>query len=115
MIASMYSAAEGGFYQRINFSHIFFCLFILWAGLDRPMAQGIQNPVVDFDSVLFVRYTIGYGHVQVMGAKVMHSGGGMYLLTGIKSGNHGIHNVLQMASGLRIISVIGGNGHQGQN
>jgi hypothetical protein len=54
------------------------------------------NPVVDFDSVMFVRYSIGYGHIQVMGAASLINGeGGLYVLSGLQSGNHVIRNVLQ--------------------
>jgi len=54
------------------------------------------HPAITVDSILFVRYTVTYGHVQCMGARSLAGGeGGMYVLSGLKSGNHEIRNVLE--------------------
>jgi hypothetical protein len=67
-------------------------LFMQAALLRRSIA--FVNPIVDFDSLVFVRWTSHYHHIQEGWGNSMMYGGGLFMLSGLKSGQVQIRNLL---------------------
>ena len=53
------------------------------------------NPLMDFDQLIFNRWTSSYGHVQEAWARSVRRGGGLFVLSGLKSGQTTVRNVLE--------------------
>ncbi len=83
----------------------------------------LSNPLVDFDEVVFVRYSYRSeddykgGHIQSGQGYTHDTVGGIYILSGIQSGNHSIQNLLQDSrfqngphQGMRILDLGGAYG-----
>ena len=59
-------------------------------------AAVLANPLLDFDELIFNRWTSTYGHVQEAWARsVRRDEGSLYILSGLKSGQVKIRNLLE--------------------
>jgi hypothetical protein len=75
----------------------------------------LSNPLLNFDGVIFNRWTSTYGHVQEAFGSTVRPEGGLYVLTGLRSGTPHIRNLLKHSvftngpyRGRRILSIPGG-------
>ena len=55
----------------------------------------LNNPLLNFDEILFNRWTSNYGHVQECWGTTVLDEGGLYALSGLQSGSTRIRNLLQ--------------------
>lgn len=67
-------------------------LFLEASLLKRSIA--FANPAIDFDSLVFNRWTSHYGHIQEAYGNTLLSEGGLFMLSGLKSGQINIRNLL---------------------
>ena len=58
-------------------------------------AAALANPLLDFDRLIFNRWSSRYGHVQEAWASSVLDDGGLYLLSGLKTGPLTVHNLLE--------------------
>jgi Hydrazine synthase alpha subunit middle domain/WD40-like Beta Propeller Repeat len=70
-------------------------LYMAVRGIGR--AAVFANPLMDFDQLIFNRWTSSYGHVQEAWASSVRREGGLYVLSGLKTGRVTIRNVLENA------------------
>ena len=55
----------------------------------------LSNPLLDFDDVIFNRWTSSYGHVQECWGSTVLNEGGLYVMSGLHSDGPRLRNVLQ--------------------
>jgi hypothetical protein len=58
-------------------------------------AGALANPLLDFDQLIFNRWSSRYGHVQEAWASSVLRDGGLYLLSGLKTGPVTVRNLLE--------------------
>lgn len=58
-------------------------------------AVALANPLLDFDQLIFNRWSSRYGHVQEAWASSVLRDGGLYILSGLKTGPVTVHNLLE--------------------
>jgi hypothetical protein len=58
-------------------------------------AVTLANPLLDFDRLIFNRWSSRYGHVQEAWASSVLRDGGLYLLSGLKTGSVTVRNLLE--------------------
>ncbi len=58
-------------------------------------AVALANPLMNFDELIFNRWSSRYGHVQEAWASSVLRDGSLYLLSGLKSGRMAIRNILE--------------------
>jgi hypothetical protein len=58
-------------------------------------AAALANPLLDFDELIFNRWTSRYGHVQEAWASSVLRDGSLYILSGLKSGQVTVRNLLE--------------------
>jgi hypothetical protein len=83
----------------------------LWVRrIGRPLV--LSNPLLDFDEIIFNRWSSTYGHVQEAWASTVRQDGGLYVLSGLRNGNAQVRNLLENArfengpyQGKRILEV----------
>lgn len=75
-------------------------------------AAALANPLRDFDQLIFNRWSSRYGHVQEAWASSVLEDGGLYILSGLKTGRITVRNLLEDArfekgpfQGRRILEV----------
>lgn len=68
-------------------------LYLALRQLNRKIV--LSNPLVNFDSLLFNRWTSNYGHVQECWGTTVLNEGGLYVISGLQSDNPKLRNVLQ--------------------
>jgi hypothetical protein len=67
-------------------------LFLTASLLKREVA--LANPLLTFDSLVFVRWTSHYMHIQEAYGNTLLNQGGLFMLSGLKSGNVSVRNLL---------------------
>ncbi|WP_197231490.1 HzsA-related protein [Novipirellula artificiosorum] len=55
----------------------------------------LSNPLLNFDDILFNRWTSNYGHVQECWGTTVLDEGGLYVLSGLQGGRTRVRNLLQ--------------------
>jgi hypothetical protein len=55
----------------------------------------LSNPLLDFDDIIYNRWTSSYGHVQECWGSTVLDEGGLYVTTGLCSGRPSLRNLLQ--------------------
>ncbi|UCD51270.1 MAG: hypothetical protein JSW27_01300, partial [Phycisphaerales bacterium] len=55
----------------------------------------LSNPLLDFDDIIFNRWTSSYGHVQECWGSTVLNEGGLYVMSGLRNGRARLRNVLQ--------------------
>jgi len=75
-------------------------------------ATALANPLLDFDELIFNRWSSRYGHVQEAWASSVLRDGGLYILSGLKTGRVTVRSLLEDArfengpfQGQRILDV----------
>ncbi len=75
-------------------------------------AAVLANPLLDFDALIFNRWSSRYGHVQEAWASSVMQEGSLYIMTGLKTGEQKVRNLLEDSrfgkgphSGRRILEV----------
>jgi hypothetical protein len=58
-------------------------------------AAVLANPLLDFDGLIFNRWSSSYGHVQEAWASSVRPEGSLYILSGLKTGQVSIRNLLE--------------------
>jgi hypothetical protein len=58
-------------------------------------AVALANPLLDFDQLIFNRWSSRYGHVQEAWASSVLRDGGLYILSGLKTGPITVRNLLE--------------------
>jgi hypothetical protein len=58
-------------------------------------AAVLANPLLDFDTLIFNRWSSRYGHVQEAWASSVLNDGGLFILSGLKSGDPNVRNLLE--------------------
>lgn len=58
-------------------------------------AAVLANPLLDFNTLIFNRWSSRYGHVQEAWASSVLSDGGLFILSGLKSGELRVRNLLE--------------------
>jgi len=58
-------------------------------------AAVLANPLLDFDQLIFNRWSSRYGHVQEAWARSVLGDGGLYILSGLKTGPITVGNLLE--------------------
>lgn len=61
--------------------------------LNRKIA--LSNPLLDFEDIIFNRWTSSYGHVQECWGSTVLNEGGLYVMSGLRSGQPRLRNLLQ--------------------
>jgi hypothetical protein len=67
-------------------------MFIEASLLRREVA--LANPLIDFDSLVFVRWSSHYQHIQEAYGNTLYNKGGLFVLNGLKNGNPTVRNLL---------------------
>ncbi|NQV36142.1 MAG: PD40 domain-containing protein [Phycisphaeraceae bacterium] len=68
-------------------------LYIKLRKLSRKIV--LSNPLLNFDDIIFNRWTSSYGHVQECWGSTALNEGGLYVTSGIRSGRPRLRNVLE--------------------
>lgn len=68
-------------------------LYLKLRGLHRKIV--LSNPLLDFDDIIFNRWTSTYGHVQECWGSTVSDEGGLYVMSGFQGNRPSIRNVLQ--------------------
>ena len=55
----------------------------------------LSNPLLNFDDIIFNRWTSSYGHVQECWGSTVLNEGGLYVMSGLRSGRARLRNVLE--------------------
>ena len=58
-------------------------------------AAALANPLLDFDALIFNRWSSRYGHVQEAWASSVLRDGGLFILSGLKTGQPTVRNLLE--------------------
>jgi hypothetical protein len=58
-------------------------------------AAVLANPLLDFDALIFNRWSSSYGHVQEAWASSVLRDGGLFILSGLKTGQLTVRNLLE--------------------
>lgn len=68
-------------------------LYIELRQLNREIV--LSNPLLDFDEIIFNRWTSSYGHVQECWGTTVLDEGGLFALSGLRTGQPRLRNLLQ--------------------